>query len=102
VGFLLQTYKRTLYTEGNSRASVCMLRAGSYSPAHQLLEPVSWLAYCPTLKMEATISSETSVDFQRTKRQYIAQDRTLCHCTDFDEIRPKPIYTQKEVSVQSM
>jgi hypothetical protein len=30
-----------------------------------------------TLKMEAICSSETSVDFQRTTRRYITEDRTL-------------------------
>jgi hypothetical protein len=32
-----------------------------------------------TLEMEKAFSSETSVDFQRTKRLYIPEDRTL-HC----------------------
>jgi hypothetical protein len=35
------------------------------------------LAFSSTLKMEATCSSETSVDFQRTTRRYIPEDRTL-------------------------
>jgi hypothetical protein len=38
---------------------------------------VSCLAYFSTLKMEATCSSATSVDFQRTARRYIPEDRTL-------------------------
>jgi hypothetical protein len=40
---------------------------------------VSYLAYSYTLtlKIEATCSSETSVDFQRTTRCYILGDRTL-------------------------
>jgi hypothetical protein len=38
---------------------------------------VSCLAYSSTLKMEATCSSETSVDFQRTTRRYIPEVRTL-------------------------
>jgi hypothetical protein len=38
---------------------------------------VSWLTYFSTLRMEATCSSETSVDFQRTTRRYIPEDRTL-------------------------
>jgi hypothetical protein len=38
------------------------------------------LAYSSTLKMEATFSSETSVDFQPTTRRYIPEDRTFqCH-----------------------
>jgi hypothetical protein len=41
-----------------------------------------------TLEMEPTCSSETSVDFQRTTRRYIPEDRTLlnfvrfCVCSD--------------------
>jgi hypothetical protein len=31
----------------------------------------------PAVKMEATYSSETSIDFQRITRFYIPQDRTL-------------------------
>jgi hypothetical protein len=38
---------------------------------------VSCLVYSSTLKMEATYSSKTSVDFQRTTRRYIPEDRTL-------------------------
>jgi hypothetical protein len=38
---------------------------------------VSCLAYSSTLKMEARCFSETSVDFQRTTRRYIPEDRTL-------------------------
>jgi hypothetical protein len=38
---------------------------------------VSCLAYPSNLKMEATCSSQTSVDFQRTTRRYIPEDRTL-------------------------
>jgi hypothetical protein len=38
---------------------------------------VSCLVYSLTLKIEETCSSETSVDFQRTKRRYIPEDRTL-------------------------
>jgi hypothetical protein len=42
---------------------------------------VSCLAYSSTMKMEATCSSETSVDFQRTTRHYIPEDKTLLkHC----------------------
>jgi hypothetical protein len=38
---------------------------------------VSFFAYSCTLKMEATCSSETSVDFQRSTWRYIPEDRTL-------------------------
>jgi hypothetical protein len=34
-------------------------------------------AYSPIVKMEATFSSETSVDIQRTTRRYIPEDRIL-------------------------
>jgi hypothetical protein len=34
-------------------------------------------AYSSTLKMEATYSSETSVDFQWTTLRYVPEDRTL-------------------------
>jgi hypothetical protein len=37
----------------------------------------SCLVDCRTLKMEATYSSETSVNFQRTTRSFIPEDRTL-------------------------
>jgi hypothetical protein len=40
---------------------------------------VSCLAYS-TLKMEAICSSETSIDFQRTTRRYIPEDRTTTTC----------------------
>jgi hypothetical protein len=39
--------------------------------------PVSCLAYSLTLNVEATCSSETSVDFQQATWCYIPQDRTL-------------------------
>jgi hypothetical protein len=41
---------------------------------------VSCLAYSSILKMESTYSSETSVDFQRTTRRYVPEDRT-CSAT---------------------
>jgi hypothetical protein len=42
---------------------------------------VSCSAYSLTLKMEATHSSETSVEFQRTTRHYVPEDRTLHNTT---------------------
>jgi hypothetical protein len=42
-----------------------------------LLVLLEELTYSSTLKMEATCSSETSVDYQRTTRSYIPEDRTL-------------------------
>jgi hypothetical protein len=38
---------------------------------------VSCLSYSSTLKMEATCSPGTSVDFQRASRRHIPEDRTL-------------------------
>jgi hypothetical protein len=38
------------------------------------------LAYSSTLNMEATCSSATSDDFQRTTRRYITKDRNLEFC----------------------
>jgi hypothetical protein len=49
-------------------------------PAFTLL---SCSVYSSTLKMVAICSSETSVDFQRTKRRYVSDDRTLHnHCCE--------------------
>jgi hypothetical protein len=45
-----------------------------FSPAFTL---VSCTSYSSTLKMEATCSSELSVDFGRTTRRYIPRNRTL-------------------------
>jgi hypothetical protein len=42
---------------------------------HFMLVP--FLAYSSTLRVEATCSSEMSVDFQWTTLRYIAEDRTL-------------------------
>jgi hypothetical protein len=45
---------------------------------------VSCLAYSSTVKIEATCSSETSVEFHRTTRRYIPEDRTLHnHCCEY-------------------
>jgi hypothetical protein len=38
---------------------------------------ISYLTYTSSLKMEATYSFGTSVDFQRTTRLSIAEDKTL-------------------------
>jgi hypothetical protein len=53
------------------------------------------LAYCSTLKMQETCPSKTSLDFQRTTRRYIPEDRILpnvvlsriCH---FDSCETSP------------
>jgi hypothetical protein len=49
----------------NQHESVCLFHAGSC------------LAYSSTMNMKATSSFETSVNFQRTTRHYIPEDRTL-------------------------
>jgi hypothetical protein len=51
----------------------------------------SCLAYSSTLKMEATRSSETSVDFYRTTWRYIPEDRTL-HNYICETLNPTNIY----------
>jgi hypothetical protein len=69
-------------------------------------EVVSCLAYSSTLKTEAICSSETSVDFQRTTRRYISEDKTphewnfffvgmwdLHCCTCSNECNSKPSRT---------
>jgi hypothetical protein len=38
---------------------------------------ISCLAYSSTVKMEATCSSQTSADIQRTTPRYIPEDRTI-------------------------
>jgi hypothetical protein len=43
----------------------------------EVAELVSCLVYSKTLKLEATCSSETSVDLHRIARTYIAEDRIL-------------------------
>jgi hypothetical protein len=45
---------------------------------------VSCLAYSSSLKLEATCSSETSVDIQRTIRRYFPEDITLLECSIVD------------------
>jgi hypothetical protein len=70
-----------------SRLKVNRCFGGTYRPifrveASRALLPsfftlVSCLAYFSILNMEATRSSETSVDFQRTTRRYIAEDGTF-------------------------
>jgi hypothetical protein len=54
--------------------SQSLMQNRSSLPAFTL---VSYLAYLTTLKMEATCSSEISVDFQQTTRRYIPEARTL-------------------------
>jgi hypothetical protein len=42
-----------------------------------IFTPVSCFAYSSTLKMEATSCPETSVEFKRTTRRHVSEDRTL-------------------------
>jgi hypothetical protein len=56
-------------------------------PIKKLLLPVSCFLILATLKMEATCSSETLVDFQRTIRRCIPKDRTL-HNHRCENLRP--------------
>jgi hypothetical protein len=50
------------------------------------------LADSSTLKMEVTYSSETSVDFQRTTRRYIPEERTLHNhrCENLNNVNVSP------------
>jgi hypothetical protein len=60
---------------------------------------VSCLAYAWTLKMKATYSFETSVDFQRTTQRYIAEDITLLMlklCTRFYFVARKSNYENEK------
>jgi hypothetical protein len=58
------------------------VRVSSYTAIQSLIPAllaacftlVYWLAYFPTLKLEAICSSEMSVDFHRTTRCYIPED----------------------------
>lgn len=50
--------------------------------------PVSCMGYSPTLKMEATYSSETSVDFQQATWYYIPEDRTVHNHTTVEITNP--------------
>jgi hypothetical protein len=56
------------------------------SDANVVCSLVSSLAYSSTLKMEATYSSEISVDFHRTARHYVPGDRTL-HSHHYENFR---------------
>jgi hypothetical protein len=53
---------------------------------------VSCSAYSLTLEMEATYSSETSVDFQRNTQPYIPEDRTLHdhRCENLNSYKSRP------------
>jgi hypothetical protein len=58
----------------------CNFKVGAkawYSSSAWYLLHAGFLTYFVTLKMEETCSSETLVDYQRTARYYIQEDRTL-------------------------
>jgi hypothetical protein len=59
---------------------------------------VSCSAYSSTKKMEAICCSETSVDFQRTTRRYIAEDGTLHnhHCGNLKSYILEGFYVKSE------
>jgi hypothetical protein len=80
------------YTQRQNSSAFAHVRSRGNCAAHKLcliflcnffslLATCSTLVYClaysSTLKMEATFSSEMSVDFQRTIPRYIPEDRTL-------------------------
>jgi hypothetical protein len=77
VGFKVFTVVVTLSSEIQRR--VVRWKSTSVSEEHV----ASFLAYRnkprkKTLKMEAKYLSETSLDFQRTARRYMPEDRTIC------------------------
>jgi hypothetical protein len=43
------------------------------------------MAYFSTLKMEATCSSDTSLNFQRIKQRYVSEDKTLHNSKVFEK-----------------
>jgi hypothetical protein len=56
---------------------------------------VSCVAYSPTLKMEVTYSSETSLDFQWITWRYISEERNL-HNHRCEKLKSYPgIYLEK-------
>jgi hypothetical protein len=82
------TQKIVLFTDTAVRAPNVTLLAASFML-------VSCLAYSSMLKMEASCYSETSVDFQRAKRRYITEDRTLQyhHCGHLKSHSPAEIFS---------
>jgi hypothetical protein len=52
---------------------------------------VSYSAYCCILKMEATCSSETLIDFQQSTRRDIPEHRTI-HNHRFENLKPYLAY----------
>jgi hypothetical protein len=65
----------TVESQPTFRRNISPLSSGLCLPPAFTL--VSWSAYSSTLNLEAICSSETSVNFRRTTRRYIAEDSTL-------------------------
>jgi hypothetical protein len=61
-------------------------------------------AYSPTMKKEATCSSDTPANLQRTTQRYIPEDRNLNFellFTDLAPLQKKKIFERKIVSVKA-
>jgi hypothetical protein len=69
---LLQKYKQILFSKKKKIGNI-----KSYTTACCLLQLVSCLAHSSTLKTDATCYSGTLVDFQRSARLFISEDRNL-------------------------
>jgi hypothetical protein len=55
-----------------------IMQSSKQSSAWYLLHACFFAAYYSTSKIEATYSSETSVEVQRATRRYIQEVKTLC------------------------
>jgi hypothetical protein len=88
------TYKITVYS-AESQTDVSEEHVASIRSRFACyLVLFSCVAYYLTLKMEATLSSKTSVDFQRTTRHCIPEERTL-------QFFPPIIFSFVQISVPS-
>jgi hypothetical protein len=58
--------------------------------------PVSSLAYFSAPKMEATVSSETSFDFQQMTRRYSPENRTLSNYR-CENLRSCPVWRRDRI-----
>jgi hypothetical protein len=63
-----------------------ILIPNSVTGQNDLTQVKRTVAYSSVLKIEATCSSETPVDFQQTTRPYIQEDRTL-HNRRFENLK---------------
>jgi hypothetical protein len=73
-----KAFQRSCYSEETN-----MKQAASRAQLAACFMPVSCMAYASTLKMGATCSSETLVDFHWTTQCYIPEDMTLHnHCCE--------------------